>query len=514
MYGATRESPISRPGFIRHRFRLILCAGVAVLLTACGGGGGGGGSNPPPSGGGNPPPPPPPPPTNQAPTANAGTDQNVEMPFAASLSGSGTDPETAAASLTYAWTGPSGVTFSAPSAAATEARFAAAGSYELTLTVGDGTATHADTVLITVAAAVFPAADTSDTVPDRGWLRVTPDQAGMSQALLEQAATFAQSSPAPAGPGAGMVVRRGRLVFSWGDIDRPRDVKSVTKSMGGIALGIALDEDRVELEDFAAEHEPRITTVTPPGNDARTQQVTMLQLATHTAGFEKQGGYRPLIHDPGTTWRYSDGGLNWLADALTNVFDADLLTFTGTRVWGPLGLDYGINDDGDDVRWRDSTFRPDDRGTGLTYRELASGIDANVNAMARVGLLFLRRGMWNDQRILSEAFVDLVQTPRSEVASAQNPLATTFPGATTDYGVLWWTNKTGQLANVPRDAYWAWGLGEALIVVIPSLDLVIARNGGQFASDSSPDRTWNDFTWDGRVSVLAPFLDPIVDAVN
>jgi hypothetical protein len=58
-------------------------------------------------------------------------------------------------------------------------------------------------------------------------------------------------------------------------------------------------------------------------------------------------------------------------------------------------------------------------------------------------------------------------------------------------------------------------LGEALIVVIPSLDLVIVRNGGQSPSNVSPGaRTWNDDDWDGNPAVLAPFLDPIVQATT
>jgi CubicO group peptidase (beta-lactamase class C family) len=71
------------------------------------------------------------------------------------------------------------------------------------------------------------------------------------------------------------------------------------------------------------------------------------------------------------------------------------------------------------------------------------------------------------------------------------------------------------MANVPTDTYWAWGLGEELIVVIPSLDLVIARNGGQSPANSSPNvRAWNDDKWDGDVRVLEPFLDPIVAATT
>jgi CubicO group peptidase (beta-lactamase class C family) len=522
MYGATRESPNSRPGFIRRRFQLILCAGVTVLLTACGGGGGGGGSNPPPSGGGNPPPPPPP--TNQAPTANAGADQTVELPSPATLSGSGTDAETAAGSLTFAWTGPSGVTFASASSAATTATFAAAGSYELTLTVGDGTTTTADTVLITVNTAVYPAADNDETVADRGWARwATAAEAGMDASLLAQAEAHAQTGAiGTGGPGFGMIVRRGRIVHSWGDIDLRVDIKSVTKSMGGIALGLALDQDLVELTDSAKARMPSLGT--PPGTDpaATLEQITILNLATHTAGFPKPGGYHALVAAPATEWRYSDGGLNWLADVLSVRTNRDLAVLLDERVWSSLGLNPGINFNGDDVQWRnpatltDPAIRrdvPRPENTALIYRELASGITTNVNAMARVGLLFLRRGVWNGTRIISEEFVDLVQKPRSEVAGLTIVNEGDFPRATSDYGVLWWTNATGQLPNVPRDAYWAWGLHENLIVVIPSLDLVIAVARPAHSVDPT-GRVWGDADWNADYTILAPFLDPIVDAVN
>ncbi|MBL8265789.1 MAG: hypothetical protein JNL55_05390, partial [Steroidobacter sp.] len=73
----------------------------------------------------------------------------------------------------------------------------------------------------------------------------------------------------------------------------------------------------------------------------------------------------------------------------------------------------------------------------------------------------------------------------------------------------------GLLPNVPRDAYWAWGLGDSLIVVIPSLDLVVVRAGAQAAANSSNgSRVWNDDNWNGDYAVLAPFLDPIVQSVT
>jgi CubicO group peptidase (beta-lactamase class C family) len=215
---------------------------------------------------------------------------------------------------------------------------------------------------------------------------------------------------------------------------------------------------------------------------------------------------------PGSTWSYSDAGLNWLADVLTTVYQQDLRDLAQASMWGKLGLNNGGTNT-DDVSWRVNAQRPATRnGAPLQYRELASGILANANAMARVGLLFLRKGMWKDQRILSEAFVTQVQTPLPENAGL--PLVPPrpgekFPNAQTDYGVLWWTNKSGTMPNVPKDTFWAWGLGEELIVVIPSLDLVIVRNGGQ-ATANAAGRTWNDQDWDGDTAVLTGFLDPIV----
>jgi CubicO group peptidase (beta-lactamase class C family) len=86
-----------------------------------------------------------------------------------------------------------------------------------------------------------------------------------------------------------------------------------------------------------------------------------------------------------------------------------------------------------------------------------------------------------------------------------------FPNVTANYGVLWWTNAAGALPNIPTDAHWAWGLGDSLIVVIPSLDLVIARTGNN--PDTLPALPQWRAGWNGDYAVLAPFLNPIVESV-
>jgi len=497
----------------------VLFTSTLFVVAACGGGGGGGG-------GGNDPPAPPA--QNAAPSVNAGADATATLPNATvSLSGSATD-DGPAASLTYQWSAnpAAGVTFSAATAAATNATFTTAGSYTLTLTVSDGTLQGSDTVTVTVngpsqTGDVWPADDDDSDTQFHGWAKVDAAAVGMNQSGLNDAAAIAIGVPTGVNPGSGMIVRHGQLVHSWGDIDQRLEMKSVTKSMGGIVLGLALKANKVALTGKGVTYMP--TFGTPPTTNAtQAQEITLAQLATHTSGFEKEdrqanGETTSVIKfAPGTTWSYSDAGLNWLADVLTTVNQEDLSTLAQREVWAKIGLNDGGTSN-DDVSWRTNAQRPPTRnGSTLQYRELASGIFANTNAMARVGLLFLRKGKWRDQEVLSPDFVTQVQTPLPENASLPvepDRPGHVFPNAQTDYGVLWWTNKSHTMPNVPTDTFWAWGLGEELIVVIPSLDLVIVRNGGQSTAITA-GRTWNDSDWDGDVRVLEPFLNPIVAATT
>jgi CubicO group peptidase (beta-lactamase class C family) len=336
--------------------------------------------------------------------------------------------------------------------------------------------------------------------PTTEWMTARPADMKMTAAKLDEARNYSRI-----GGGSGFITRHGRVVYTWGDTAALYTVKSATKSIGGIALGLALDDGRLRLADSAQMH---LSTIgVPPQSNVATgwlDQITILQLATHTAGFDKPGGYIPLQFAPGTTFRYSDGGANWLADVLTQVYAEDLNSVLFSRVFSTIGITTDM------LSWRDNASRSDQLH-GVKRREISSGIDASVDAMARIGYLFLRRGAWDGQRVLSESFIDLVRTPRPETAAATNADPQDDPTATKNYGVLWWTNTSGEMPGVPRDAYWAWGLGDNLIVVIPSLDLVIARTGNNPDDPSLPQlRSERNSDY----AVLVPLLTPIVESVT
>ena len=71
--------------------------------------------------------------------------------------------------------------------------------------------------------------------------------------------------------------------MAWGDQERRYDIKSSTKSIGVTALGLAINDGIVDLDDKARKHCEEIE-VEPNIGDKRLDDITIKHLATMTAG--------------------------------------------------------------------------------------------------------------------------------------------------------------------------------------------------------------------------------------
>src|SRR5262245_20210428 len=332
--------------------------------------------------------------------------------------------------------------------------------------------------------------------PGAEWTEAAPAGAGLDAARLAQARDYALTAD-----GSGCVIRSGRRVLAWGDTRLRYDLKSSTKSFGSIALALAIQDGKARLEDKARQFHPGLGT--PPEANATTgwlDEVTLLHLASQTAGFEKPGGFTRQLFRPGTMWDYSDSGPNWLAECLTLAYRQDLNELMFERIFTPLGISR------DDLVWRKNQYRPA-LIEGVARREFGAGINANVDAMARIGLLMLRDGRWREQQLIPRDYVEQARRPVAAFARLSvhtNLLAEMGPAAPKHYGLLWWNNADGSLAKVPRDAFWAWGLYDSLIFVVPSLDLVVARAG----------KSWPRQPGGVHYDPLRPFFEPLVAACH
>jgi len=320
--------------------------------------------------------------------------------------------------------------------------------------------------LLGAAALTCPAAPTNSIVwPGREWAVATPESQGLSGAGLGEAEAHAQKY----GGSSGCVIRHGYLVKEWGPPDKRTDIKSAAKGVAGATLlGLAVDAGLVKLDDFAQKHYPNLGSE-KPGNVATgwLGEITVRQMATMTAGFDDA---RPpgLARRPGSGGEYSNDTSNMLAELLTLAFKEDLRGILKQRVMEPIGVADS------DWAWRDNSFRPKTI-TGLKTREFASGITITHRALARVGYLYLHNGNWNGKQILSAEYIREATRP------------TSLPAPYPYYAFYWGSNAKEILPGVPKDIYWALGLGDSILVVCPSLDIVAVRLGtGSKASQMPP----------------------------
>ncbi|HEY2573187.1 MAG TPA: serine hydrolase, partial [Verrucomicrobiaceae bacterium] len=269
-------------------------------------------------------------------------------------------------------------------------------------------------------------------------------------------------------------------------------------SFGAAALGIAIKDGKLRLEDKARLHHPALGI--PPESNAQTgwlDDITILHLASQTAGFDKKGDYTALLFKPGAEWSYSDGGPNWLAECITLAYQRDLDELMFERLFTPIGIRRT------DLVWRKNQYRPD-LIEGIKRREFGAGISANVDAMARFGLLWIRGGVWNGTQILPRDYIDKVRSTVPGVPGLRVRVPEHYGHASNHYGLLWWNNADENLDGLPIDTYWTWGLYDSLIVVMPTLDIVVARAGESWKRKEGAD----------HYEVLKPFLLPIVAAAG
>jgi CubicO group peptidase (beta-lactamase class C family) len=179
----------------------------------------------------------------------------------------------------------------------------------------------------------------------------------------------------------------------------------------------------------------------------------MLFKESNMSEYAAQSG---LGHPPGQVFNYSSGGANILSGIIRReVGDDYYYRFPYEQLFYKMGMYSAV-------------LEPDAGGTfvGSSY------CYATARDWAKLGLLYLRDGVWAGQRILPEGWVKW----------------TTTGGA---YGALWWLNKE-ELGHrrhplLPRDCYSCEGYEGQYIWVIPSMDLVIVRMAMEHGPVLDPD---------------------------
>jgi CubicO group peptidase (beta-lactamase class C family) len=263
-----------------------------------------------------------------------------------------------------------------------------------------------------------------------------------------------------------VVVRDGVIVAEW--YENGRDAMSyatswsVAKSFTSALIGIAIGDGLIDGVDA------RIADFFPDWRGTAKEAITLRHVLSMESGLQWDEDYAPddvsdvirmivAEHDhlvyaaarppevpPGTRFSYSSGDSMLFSGVLEAVTGGRAGEYAREKLFDPIGMepvDW----------WRDAA------GHTATY----CCLDTPTRQFAKFGLLYLRGGRWEDRQIVPADWVEASTTPH---------------GVWEGYGYQWWlTGLTN--SDLPRDLYSARGHDGQYIYVVPSLDLVVVRNG-------------------------------------
>ncbi len=236
---------------------------------------------------------------------------------------------------------------------------------------------------------------------------------------------------------------------------------SMTKSLLSTVYGVLNKQGKISVNDPAP--------IEAWKNDARSK-ITINNLLQMNSGLEWIEDYntisdvtkmlfletdmtksqidKPFAGKPNETWNYSSGTSNLLSGILRQKFNThqEYLDFWYTDLIDKIGMHSMIVE------------------ADLAGNYVASSYAwATTRDWAKFGLLYLNKGNWNGEQIISKDWVNYVATPTN--------------GSNGTYGAQFWLNVDGDLPDVPHDLFYADGYQGQRVFIIPSKDIVVVRMG-------------------------------------
>ena len=307
--------------------------------------------------------------------------------------------------------------------------------------------------------------------PTHGWRSAPPEEHGIDPQRLALAADFARNDPLARSL---LVVKDGQLVFEEfygdGDPERSANLWSVTKSFTSALVGLLFSDGLVASVD-----EPMASTLQDyPEFDG----ITIHHVLTHTSGLDWTEGGLPWVqwissddwiaaalargreHAPGEVFHYSSANSQFLCGLIRAAAGVTPGELAEEGLFRPLGIPF---DRMDDIRryenW-DQYKAPLERSWRRDPTGLETGgfcLYLTSRDMAKLGFLYLNRGTWDGEEILTAEWVEA--STRDQVTDVYGCYS---------YGYHWWITR---VAGVP--SFLASGLGGQIIGVVPALDLVL-----------------------------------------
>jgi CubicO group peptidase (beta-lactamase class C family) len=241
---------------------------------------------------------------------------------------------------------------------------------------------------------------------------------------------------------SGIIIHKGYIIGSWGDIHFAEQTHSVTKSFLSVVVGLAIDQKLIRsIEDKVGDYVQLIEPYDPetsrkpedlgkahflsPFASEHNKKITWNHMLRQTSDWEGTLWGKPdwadrpsdkpqewltrKRNEPGSVYKYNDTRVNALALATTAVWHKPLPEVLRTNIMEPIGASNNWHWTGYRNSWivLDGKIIQSVSGGG----HFGGGLFINALDMARFGLLSLHKGKWNDKQLISEKWLDQSTTP-------------------------------------------------------------------------------------------------------
>lgn len=256
-----------------------------------------------------------------------------------------------------------------------------------------------------------------------------------------------------------MLLRHGYVVAEawWSPYkpDLPHMLFSTSKSFTSTAIGIAVTEKLITLDDTVISFFPDDLPDEISDNLSKMRIRHLLMMGTghvidttETLRQSSDGNWVkafftvPVEKEPGTHFLYNTGATYMLSAILQKVTGLTLLEYLEPRLLAPLGI-------------QGATWESCPRGINTG----GYGLSLTTEDIAKFGQLYLQKGIWNQQRLLSEDWINEATAKHISSGADDHDWAV-------GYGYQFW--------RCLHNAYRADGAFGQLCIVLPEQDAVIA----------------------------------------
>lgn len=241
---------------------------------------------------------------------------------------------------------------------------------------------------------------------------------------------------------------------------------SFAKSINSMAVGIAIHEGKLRLEDKVVDY---FRDCLPETYDKRIEELTVRNLLTMAASSCRYSTYfrgvtdswiryyfsLELPHDPGTAFQYDTGASYILSSLVTRTMGKTSLELMQERVFTPMGIE--------NVDWITS---PESNTVG------GWGLYLSTPEIAKIGILLANLGKWNGEALVPEEY--LREAGSKQI---QTPVEADCPYG---YGYQFWMGA--------ENSFCVFGAFGQCVIVNPEKRLAVAVTAGASDTHGNPNR--------------------------